>query len=52
MMCSTSPVKYFVIPLLYFYAVYYNIKLYLDDTVMEQGQKTVLILSSLLDLNI
>lgn len=52
MMCSTSTVKYFVIPLLYFYAVYYNIKLYLDDTVVEQGQKTVLILTSLLDLNI
>lgn len=51
-MCSTSTVKYFVIPLLYFYAVYYNIKLYLDDTGMEKGQKTVLILSSLVDLNI
>lgn len=52
MMCSTSPLKYFVIPLLYFYAVYYNITLYLDDTVMEQGQQTVLILSSLLEFNI
>jgi len=46
MMCSTSTVKYFVIPLLYFFAVYYSIKLYLDDTVMDQGQKTVLILNS------
>lgn len=50
-MCSASTVKYFVIPLLYFYAVYYNNKLYLDGTVMEQGQKTVVTLSSSLDLN-
>lgn len=51
MMCSASTVKYFVIPLLYFYAVYYNNKLYLDGTVMEQGQKTVVTLSSSLNLN-